>query len=311
MSVGIIAVASWSNMAMAGSGPWTLEPGEHNVYVGTDYFRYASFRGDDGEVAMRTRITSAGGTAVWTFGMAYGLEGELDARYESVRVRDPADAFCTMLDVPDDWCAPTHGLGDVGARLKWRFLDEAFGAPFSASVHLGFRSGEAYANRRGRLTTLGDGSTDLGGGLSVGRAGTLGASGWYQMSIDATYFYRFANQNADIGRVPTDEVNTEASLLVSLRPSVGIGPTVAGFWRVSGRALRPEEADFFDPDYWGSLQAAQLKVGGKLGVYSIDNGPTISVSVLQTVWARNNPADTLSLSLGIGQWVQARNRAGD
>ena len=295
----------WPSIGLAGTGPWTLQAREHNVYLGTDYFRYGRFNGALPNVTLDTEIVSAGLTGVWTFGMAYGLEGEVVARFEGVRVADPRPALCNE-GVPADWCDPTSGLGDVAARLKWQVVDEAYGFPLSWAFSVGTRTGEAYAPKRGRLTTLGDGSTDVGGGVSLGRTGVLGRAGWYRFSTDAYYWYRFPSGQRNGQKVPSDEVTGEIAMLLAPNPRFGFGPAVAGFTRIGGIDLNPPEADFGDPDFWNSLAATQLKVGGKLGVYSIDNGPTVSVSALWTVYARNNPRDTFALSVGIGQWFAPR-----
>ncbi len=299
-------LCSSPSVALAGAGPWTLQPGEHNLYVGGDYFQYGSFVGTDGATALSTRITSAGGTAVWTFGMAYGLEGEVKLTYEAARVTRPDAPFCLGPDVPGDWCDPTHGLGDLAARFKWRFLDEGFNSPISVAIDLGMRSGEGHANRRARLTALGDGTTDLSAGVSLGRTATLGRSGWYQLSGDVGYWYRLPNIVEDGVKVPADEISGELALLASLHPRFGIGPSVAGFSRLGGVDLG-QQGSYADADSWSRLDSAQLKIGGKLGLYSLDNGPTISISVLRTVLARNNPSDTLALSMGIGTFLQPRD----
>ena len=59
------------------------------------------------------------------------------------------------------------------------------------------------------------------------------------------------------------------------------------------------EADFSTENVWSSLEAAQIQAGGKLGVYS-EWGSTFSVAVLRTVYAVNNPSDTLIITMGMG-----------
>ncbi len=124
--------------------------------------------------------------------------------------------------------------------------------------------------------------------------------------MDLAYWYRFANRvDPDFGKVPADEVAGQTEVLLSVHPRVGIGPTASGFTRLGGIAL-DGTADYTDPDLFSSLRATQVKVGGKLALYALDNGPTVSIAVLQTVYAENNPSDTLSLSLGVGQWIVPR-----
>ena len=301
----LAAVLAVPGIAEAGSGPWTLEARENNVYVGADYYRYGRFNGAGSQgTELATGITAAGLTGVWTMGLAYGIEAEGLVSFESVRPNQPAD--CPALGGPD-FCEPTAGLGDIAARLKWRFVDEAYGAPVSMAVSGGVRSGEAYAAKRGRLTTLGDGQSDVGAGLSVGRTDSLGR-GWYRANLDLGYWYRFPNATIDGTKAPADEVGGAFDLMLSPHARFALGPSVAGFSRVGGQPFDVRTADFSNPDVWNSLAASQLKVGVKVGVFSVDNGPTVSITVLQTVLAANNPSDTLAVSVGVGQWLQAKER---
>jgi hypothetical protein len=297
-----------STPAQAGGGPWTLNPGEHNVYVGLDYFRYRSFRGEGGVLdELDTGLTAAGVTGVWTIGMANDVEVELKLPFESVRANDRSVLGCSEAR-PDDWCEPTAQIGDLGASLKWRVVDELYDSPVSVSISGGFRSGEAYANHRGRLTTLGDGQTDLGAGVAVGKTGRAGR-GWYTSSAEAWYFYRFANTRLDGRKVPADEVAFSAEGLWAFHPRVAAGPALFGFTRLGGVGL--DDIDYMSPDGWSALMATQVKVGGKVAIFSTDGGPTVVLSGLMTVFARNNPSDTLALGFGVGWFFPRKIKVPD
>lgn len=287
--------------ALAGDGPWTLAPGEHNAFVGIDYYRYANIDAGGQDAALPTGLTAAGLTGVWTFGVRDGVDAELKVPYERVRANDPEAEGC-VTDRPADWCKTSAGLGDLGGQLKVRALNELYGPPVTLSVNLGFRSGEAYAARRGRLTTLGDGQTDVGFGLSSGRTDVLG-QGWYRAGADLWYWRRFANAVERDHKIPADELSGAFAVLFSVWPSFAVGPAAHGFWRLGG--VDVAEADFNDLDVWASLDARQIQLGGKLGVYSPSGGPTVSLTVLRTVLAHNNPSDTLVISAGLG-WFLAR-----
>lgn len=288
--------------ALAGDGPWTLGPGEHNAFLGYDYYRYGHLDAGGHEAPLPTGLTASGLTGVGTFGVRDGVEVELKLPYERVRANDP-DAEGCVTDRPEDWCRTTAGLGDLGGQLKLRALNELYGPPVTLAINLGFRSGEAYAARRGRLTTLGDGQTDVGLGLSSGRTDVLG-QGWYRASADLWYWRRFANATEGDQKIPADELSGAVAALFSLWPSFAFGPAAHGFWRLGG--VDVAQADFNDLDVWASLDARQVQVGGKLGVYSSGRGPTVSLTVLRTVLAHNNPSDTLVISAGLG-WFLPRS----
>lgn len=293
--------------ASAGGGPWTLQPREHNVYVGLDYFRYSAFRGRDASEprTLASGLTAAGVTGVWTLGLASDVEAELKVPFESVRVNDPRTPDCRSDDKPEDWCTTTAGLGDVAGAVKWRIIDELYRSPVSVSLSGAFRSGEAYAGKRGRLTTLGDGQTDVGVGMAVGRTSGVG-QGWYTASAEVWYFARFSNGRDAAGApTPSDEVAFGAEGMWAFHPRVAVGPAFFGFTRTGGADF--EDLDFQDINGLTSLHGTQLKAGAKAAFFSVEGGPTLVVTAAWTFYARNNPSDTLSVGFGMG-WFLPRER---
>ena len=303
--VGLGLVLMFGAPARAGDGPWTLGERDRNVYLGVDYFRYANYRDGDGDsVPLSSGLTAAGVTVVATLGLAPGFEAELKVPYESVRVNRSEDDSICQSPPRKQWCAPSEGIGDVALQLKARIIEERFVNPVSASVFLGVRTGEAYSSERGRLTTLGDGQTDLGGGATVGKAGSLG-QGWYRTAVTGAYWYRFANFELKGSKVPADEVSFSITSTLAPWNRFGLGPVLYGFQRLDGVDM--SELDPSHQDGWASLKAGQIQVGGELGVYARRGGPTVTFAVLNTIYARNNPADTLVVSMGIGWFTPGRS----
>lgn len=285
--------------ALAGDGPWTLNPGDVNLYVGTSHYRY-----DDYDIAGQSAGSIAGdGTVgsqsvlVATAGLLPGVEAEMRVPWESVRVTDVKAGACGENE---GLCRPSKGLGDVEGYLKVRVLDEFYTAPLSVGVSLGARSGEAYANQRGRLTALGDGQTAVGGQLSVGRTASVG-NGWYAASATGGYWYRLGSSG---GTPLSNEVAGAVDVTWSPKGRVGIGPTAYGFHRLGGQDL--DDIDFNNADCFAVLAASQVQVGGRLSVYA--NTTTVHISAMKTVWGRNNPTDTLALSAGVGRYLPVRER---
>ena len=285
--------------ALAGEGPWTLQPGEHNLYFGLQTFRYGEYDAGTADASLDTDVVATGAVAVWTYGLSEGLEMELQVPYESARVGDPRSVACT--DAPRrSWCAPTSGLGDVAVLVKTRFVDEVYAAPFTVSGVWGARTGEAYSSTRGRLTNLGDGQTDLGGTLTLGRTDVLG-KGWYRVAGSAGYWWRLPHTTVP-SKIPADELRFDFNAAVAIVPAVSIGPAVYGFTRLGGVDL--PAADLTHINGFSSLNASQVQVGGKLGLHPPGSLGTVTLGVLRTVAARNNPTDTLAVSFGIGFFLQ-------
>lgn len=284
--------------ALAGDGPWTLSPRQQNLYLGADYYQYSLFNPGSGEARdVPSPITASALTGVWTAGLRPGLELELKLPLERARAQDQDG--CLAAAPVEGWCRTSSGVGDVGAQIKLRALDELYGSPVTVSVSGGMRSGELYADHRQRLTTLGDGHTDLGGGLSMGRTDVLG-SGWYRASLDLWYWYRLPVEGAELH----DEISGSFAALVAIWPGFALGPAAHGFWRLGGDDV--SEADFSNPDLWATLAARQVQAGAKLGIFGVSGAPTLSLTLLRTVYAQNNPTDAFVVSAGLGWFFRPK-----
>jgi hypothetical protein len=292
-----------SSTAQAGDGPWTLAPGDQSAYFGVGTFRYKAFAGESpGAGTLGEGVTAVGAVGVYSRGLAHGVEVEAVLPLERVRVNTPTDSLCTGADRPRDFCATTSGVGDLSVVLKGRIVDELYLSPVTVAVAAGLRSGELYADDRDRLTTLGDGQTDLGGGVSVGRTDLIGP-GWYRVGAWGWYWYRFPNAVEGDRKIPADELSYTLEATLSLHPRFGFGPALQGFQRLDGLDLNQVEVG--TPNAWSELKASQVQVGGKVGIYS-PAGPTLAIAVLRTVYARNNPSDTLVFSVGLGWYFPGK-----
>ena len=239
--------------------------------------------------------------AVGTIGLMDGMEVELAVPWTRVNHLDPAAGPCESEVLPSDFCSSSASLAPLQFTVKGRLLDEGALQPVSLSVAALLRVGNTTAQYRDRITSTGDGQTDMGLSASLGRTGGVGSSGWYRLSVGAAYLYRTPLADTGGQKVPADQVEFTVGGLVAPIARVGIGPVVTGFHRLGGLGLSELEAG--DPNGFPALAASQAKVGGELAVRG-ENEITLSVSALTTVWARNNPADTRVLSVGLG-WYQA------
>ena len=212
---------SGARPALGGEGPWTLQPGEHNLYFGALSYRYGAYDTGASVSQLPTEVIGTELMGVWSYGLFEGLELEVRVPYEAVRVGDPRAALCR--DSPRRrWCAPTRGVGDMTLLVKTRLLDEVYAAPVTVSGVWGVRTGETYSATRGRLTTLGTGQTDFGGALSIGRADVLG-KGWYRASGSLGYWYRVPHVT-EPDKVPADEFQFDVGGAVAPFPAWSVGP---------------------------------------------------------------------------------------
>ena len=289
--------------ALAGSGPWTLPPGHHNVYVGGDVGGFQNIsNGAGGSFKLGTPIRGAQVLGAYTVGLAEGVDVEVVLPFE--RVWAVYSAYPVCVDGrPEGWCETTQGLGDAGLRVRFRLLDEGAYRPVTLSARLLARTGAAYANNRGRLTTLGDGQTDVGAGLAIGRTDASDGGRWYRMSASASYWYRFGVAEVDGRKAPADEISFGADVLASPVRWVGAGFAVYGFTRLGGLDL--VDAEVGSLNGWVSLNAAQVRVGPVLAFYT-DSDWTFFSSVVFTAASRSSPKDLTSVSVGVGRYFRKK-----
>jgi hypothetical protein len=187
------------------------------------------------------------------------MEVELSVPWVRVDANRPGGAVCASLGPRT--CATTSGFGLVVARGKWQLLDELRGSPLSLSVGPELRLGQHTGPTRARITNLGEGTTDLGATLAVGRSGGLAEGSW-SAHADATYRRRGTNRALEADRLPGDELVVEAEAFFGARPWWSVGPTLSWWERPEGVDFG--EGDLTDIDRFGALNGRNVRVGGKL-----------------------------------------------
>lgn len=302
----LIAVAP---AAQAGSGPWTLSQDDRSVYLGTSYTRWSrlvggkgTFVGDPSEVGTAVTRTDMGGQL--TYGLLPGSEFEIGIAYAWSGVSRFDATPCNTL--PDGPCATVTGLAPPSARLKILLLDEFAGRPLSVAFGPTFRFGDFTRPDRHRITAIGDGQTDLGAFLSVGRTGGIGTTSFAGF-VEGGYRHRLAVGTIEGNKAPGDEWTAALDALVQPRNELAVGLSVDLLVRPAGVDLADMDAD--DPDRFTSLSVTSLKAGPKLIVKSIDNTSFV-VSSLFSVYARNNPLDAWTLGVGVGRYQPSPSRTG-
>lgn len=297
----VIAAALLAPAAKAGTGPWTLSGDDASVYVGGEYRTFARIVGGDGSVdgestALPTPIRFVTVQGIVSYGLLDPLEVELAVPWVLGTAARADAAGCS--DLGQRACATTSGLGSIQARAKIRLLDEVERAPLSLAIGAHVRVGDAAHDVRARLTTPTEGQTDLGGFLALGRSGSFGGTTVsYSAWAEAGYLHRLPNATLSDQGVPGDEWGGAAELLVGVGPVVSLGPDLA-FSTRSGLDLAA--VDMADPDRFAALAVTSVVAGGKLLVRS-DHLWTFVVGVSGTVYAENNPPDTVSFSVGLNR----------
>lgn len=283
-------LAGWLSTAVAGDDPWIAPPQTTNVYVASVGERFANFVGTDlTPKAVQSPIYNVGGKVYVRHGLGSNMDFSIDAPFSRAWASGGTSSGLYQ---------PTMGVGLLQAELRRRWLGQD--APLSASTRLAVRSGVLHQSPRGRLTNLGEGTTDVGVGVGVGRLSIAGRS-FVTLDAGATYWYRSALEDD----VPADEVTWSSNLTFSTSSKFGFGFASSGLHRLGGQDLGAVSVVDAD-NQWAALNAQQIKVGGRLSLYSSERFPSMSLSVLRAVWARNNPIDTTVVEIGMG-WDIRRN----
>lgn len=292
-----------SPFAQAGSGPWSLSPGDHSLYLGVeaqrfDHLALSSGSGADDVVQVSDGMQTFGVKAIASLGLLPRLEGEVILPWQTVRNNRPSDFPCDALGL--NACEPTSGVGVIRARLKGQWLDQLVGAPLSAAIGTELRLGQLTSSTRQRITNRGEGTMDVGGFASFGRTGGLG-NGYWSAFLEGGGRYRSKNRSFDAVEAPGAEVWAEAELFLAPSRAIAIGPTASWLNRPAGVDIEEMLADpgiVLDRDRLSALSIMSAQAGVKALVRT-GTKVTTSVGVSRTIYAVNNPTDTWGVDLGL------------
>jgi len=292
-----------AGLAHAGSGPWVPGTSIGNLYLGLDSEQFTRVASNDAgtlvPVDVGEGIGTVGLTSILSYGIGPRLELETRVPYRATHANREDQAICAALGT--DACAPTRTIGVIEARMKGMILDELSGQPVSLAIGANVRFGGLTASTRNRITNAGEGTTDFGPRLALGRTGAIGSS-YYALSLDASWMYRVPNTKSfprlEGDRVvPGSEFYGELETLVSPGGgSVTLGPFAGGVYRPSGYDFGEIIVD--DPDRLAALRILNIAAGAKLLLRDRRDHVFI-VSVSRTIAAWNNPSDRLTVSVGV------------
>ena len=305
-SVCVAAAFARLGAAQAASGPWVLSPRDASVYAGTEFQRIGHLASENGSfadepVAVDSGISKFAVQGYVSYGLIPRVQLALSVPFQDVHANRTDGPVCTTFGL--DACKRTTDVGIVDLRAQGLVLDEFYGAPVSLAVGAELRQGAHTAQERARITDLGEGTTDTGGYLSLGRTGPIGENGTWSGYVELGGVYRFPNTITDGRSTPGSEFTGDAELLLGVSRAVSVGGTVGAFWRPFGVDI--SEVDLADPDRFASLRVFNVRSGLKLLLRSSDN-VVFSASVLGTLYAENNPSDLLGVSAGVSVYLPGR-----
>jgi hypothetical protein len=295
--------------AVAGTGPWVPGAGQLHVYAGVSQESFETlnanaFPGSDERVTqvdIGQGIDTVTGVLDATYGIADRASVEFVVPVQYSHANRPDDAVCVLFGLGA--CRPTTSIGVIEARVKGLLSDQINGAPLTLAAGLVTRFGGLTSKDRERFTNAGEGTFDFGARVSAGRTGGLG-SGYWVGSVDAEALYRVPNtdafplQEGDL-RAPAPQFLVAGELLVAPTARVAFGPSLQLDTRPGGLDVGEMIATgLADVDRFSAIDFTVLRAGGKLILQDASYN-AVSFSVSRTVYAVNNPNDTLTVSAGV------------
>ena len=298
----LLATMALTPTAHAGTGPWVVGSGQASVYVGLESQRITRLAitvdGARDVIDVDQGVSSFGVKGIASLGITDRVEVEVGLPWWSVRANREDGPVCAALGL--DACEKVQGIGVVQARAKTLLLDEYFGSPFSLSLAADLRYGALTADTRARITNVGEGTTDLGPVLSVGRVGQLGGAGFFSTYLETGWRYRFPTTRdypapgTTSLRAPQPEAWAQVEFLAG-SSRVSVGPAVSALTR---GGLDWGELDLADPDRFAALRFTSVRAGATAVVRN-DANLAFSASVMRVVYAQNNPTDVLAVNVGV------------
>jgi hypothetical protein len=281
---------------LASEGPWTTPTSVHNLYLGLfrEQFRCFEAMGKESSecgsgLPVPSAVQQAGIKIFYRYGIDRNWDFAVAAPFGKSQMAEPSGQPVQ---------APTTGVGLVESRIRRRLGSTG---PMDWSASAGVRSGALHRETRGRITNLGEGTTDFAGTVSTGSTGLLGPR-FYTASWDATYYYRLPLQVDDeLGGIPGDELRLSSVFDYAFSSRMGLGVSVDGFHRLTGAELDFGKIAEYGDDRWAALAASQVKVGGRIMMYPQGAMPYLQLGAQRVVWAKNNPTDSLFIEVAMGR----------
>jgi|GEM_PF-2845989 len=279
-----ILLASMTGMtAMAG----TLSKGTHSVYSSVSYGTWSSFesKGDEKSLPQNAMVTQILSRTQYTYGIHERFDLSIVLPVSSVSVSELSG---NMFET-------TTGLGQTGIGSNIGLFEQN---SLQITGAVGVYTGAFHAENRGRLTNIGDGSTQLRAGVSASQLWEVN-SGYVNINAKGGYIFKIPSTLDFDPKYPADDVTYGLSVGGGYKGYTA-SVFIDGFQRLNGVDYPATSVDALDA--FTALKASQLKVGLSDSITVSDW--TVSGYVASSVMARNNPMDELIGGIGIGYLVQ-------
>ena len=279
----ILLASMTGRTAMAG----TLPKGTHSVYSSVSYGTWSSFesKGDEKSLPQNAMVTQILSRTQYTYGIHERFDLSIVLPVSSVSVSELSG---NMFET-------TTGLGQTGIGSNIGLFEQN---SLQITGAVGVYTGAFHAENRGRLTNIGDGSTQLRAGVSASQLWEVN-SGYVNINAKGGYIFKIPSTLDFDPKYPADDVTYGLSVGGGYKGYTA-SVFIDGFQRLNGVDYPATSVDALDA--FTALKASQLKVGLSDSITVSDW--TVSGYVASSVMARNNPMDELIGGIGIGYLIQ-------
>lgn len=263
----------------------TLPKGGQYIYSGASYGTWSAFesKGLEKSLPQGAQISQILSHTRYSYGLKEGMEVAVFLPVASVSVSE--------MSVPT-----TTGIGQVGMASNF----DLWGTDkLGVMGRVGLTTGALHAENRGKLTNIGDGSTQLHLGVAGSSVWEV-SSAYVHVSARGGYIAKVPSTFDFNPKYPADDL-TYGLNVGGRYKGYSLNVFVDGFYRLDGVDY-PAPASVDSIEGFTALKASQMKVGISESVSW--NNWTLSGYVATSVLAKNNPMDEVIGGIGIGYFIQ-------
>lgn len=274
-------MVAWLMMGVSMAG--TLPKGTQAVFSGLSYGTWSAFESKEETIYLPQDAVVSQVLSHTQY--AYGVHERFD-----VALVVPI-ANVSVSELSGNMFDTTTGVGQIGLTSNVGLMQED---NWSLTGIVGLFTGALHAENRGRLTNIGDGSSQARLGLSSALALPVN-SGFLTVSGGAQYVAKLPSTLNFDPKYPADDV-VYGLYVGGQYKGYAASIFLDGFQRLDG--VDYTSSSLGNIEAFTSLKASQLKVG--INDSLSFNNWTISGYVARSILARNNPMDEWIGGIGVG-----------
>lgn len=282
--------AAWSESA------YVLNPNQQSIYSGISYGKWGQFESKGLEKSVPDTVTNL----FWYSQYSKGIHPRMDVTvafpFQHTSIGDAApntDMFATSSGLRNFQIQSKYQLfgPDIDSMGLFQRLSSVMDGMNRVAIVGGVSTGAWNATNRGRLTNIGEGTTDI-------YAGLLGEFNWIIMSssLDLRYWMKTPTASGAMSQYPGDDITYSYDLNLNIPHVLYLGGFVDGYYRLTGVDYPAKNVPQIEQ--FTALQGSQTKLGSKFGITM--GGLSAHGYFAKAIHAKNNPSDEWMIGMGIG-----------